>query len=86
MYPFSNHKKYSPEELMVIMTDEKDHIIEISRSVKEITGINSAFVAQNAKYISEGVKIDQIINIDLELLEELNKTECVCTLNNDYLM
>lgn len=44
MFPFSNHKKYLPEELMVIMTDEKDHVIEISRSVKEIIGLNSEFV------------------------------------------
>jgi hypothetical protein len=29
---------------MIVMTDDKDHVIEISKSVRDIIGINSKFV------------------------------------------
>lgn len=44
MMPFKNQKKYSPHELMIIMTDERNHIIEVNETVNEIIGINSGFV------------------------------------------
>lgn len=43
---------------MVLMTDERDHLIEINSTVNEIVGINSAFIDQNSKYISDALKIN----------------------------
>jgi hypothetical protein len=45
LYPFSNHKKFDPEEVMIIMTDEKNHIVEINKCVNNVIGMDSAFVA-----------------------------------------
>ena len=44
MTPFKSQRRYNPYELMIILTDEKNHIIEINETVNEVLGINSAFV------------------------------------------
>ena len=56
--PFLNQKKYISDELMVVMTDDKDNIIEINKCVNDVIGLNSAFVEQNSKYISDALKIE----------------------------
>lgn len=58
MQPFKNNRKFSSDELMIVMTDDKGHIVEINKAIQDVIGINSAFVEQNSRYISDALKID----------------------------
>ena len=39
LYPFSNKKKYYAEEVMMVITDDKGVVCDISRSVTDFIGL-----------------------------------------------
>jgi hypothetical protein len=69
IYPFANNKKYYNEEIMTIMTDNIGSICEITPSVTKYLGIPIEVIKQNYEFLQDNIKIDHLINIDLEKMD-----------------